>query len=174
LQQHPYVEQLKLNVFNPGDGQLITDALRLLESFRLKIPGPNGPPALRYSVQMFGSESQVENMGEAFESLLDPERQVAEDDEFTLTSSNHLLPKLVFARNTTDEFRAGPAAFSAHLTILIEQFGSQARLGQVSQMRRGCFVGGLVQEPETSLGSRDAGFGWYKGLRASTAKHHRI
>ena len=170
LQQRPYVEQLKLNVFNPGDGQLITDALRLLESYRLKIPGPNGPPALRYSVQMFGSESQVESMGEAFESLLDPERQVAEDDEFTLTSSNHLLPKLVFARNTTDEFRAHPAAFSAHLTILIEQFGSQARLGQVSQMRRGCFVGGLVQEPETSLGSRDAGFGWYKGLRASTAK----
>ena len=26
LQQHPYVEQLKINVFNPGDGQLITDA----------------------------------------------------------------------------------------------------------------------------------------------------
>ena len=52
LLQHPYVEQLKLNVFNPGDGQLITDSLRLLESLRLKIPGPNGPPALRYSIQM--------------------------------------------------------------------------------------------------------------------------
>ena len=35
-------------------------------------------------------------------------------------------------------------------------------------MRRGSFVGGLVQEPETSLGSRDSGFGWYKGLRAAT------
>ena len=171
LLQHPYVEQLKLNVFNPGDGQLITDSLRLLESLRLKIPGPNGPPALRYSIQMFGSESQVESMGEAFESLLDPERQVAEDDEFTLTSSNHLLPKLVFARNTIAEFTEHPASFPAHLTILIEQFGSQARLGQVSEMRRGCFVGGLVQEPETSLGSRDAGFGWHKGLRASTSDH---
>lgn len=171
LQQHPYVEQLRLNVFNPGDGQLITDALRLIESFRLIISGDDGPPPLRYSIQMFGSESQVEGMGEAFESLLDPDRQVAEDDEFTLTSSNHLLPKLVFARNTTEYFREHPVRFSAHMTVLIEQFGSQARLGQVSQMRRGCFVAGLVQEPETSLESREAGFGWYKGLRAVSGAH---
>ncbi|MGI9067834.1 MAG: ATP-binding protein [Pyrinomonadaceae bacterium] len=168
LQQHPYVEQLKINVFNPGDGQLITDALRALETFRQNIHTDHGPPVLRYSVQMFGSHSQVETMGEAFESLLDPERQVAEDDEFTLTSSNHLLPKLIFARNPLDDFSQRASDFSAHLTILIEQFSSQARLGQVEQMRRGSFVGGLVQEPETALGSRESGFGWYKGLRAST------
>jgi DNA phosphorothioation-dependent restriction protein DptH len=168
LQQHPYVEQLKINVFNPGDGQLITDALRALEGFRQNILTEKGPPALRYSVQMFGSRSQVETMGEAFESLLDPERQVAEDDEFTLTSSNHLLPKLIFARNPLDDFSQRASDFSAHLTILIEQFSSQARLGQVAQMRRGSFVGGLVQEPETVLGSRESGFGWYKGLRALT------
>ena len=168
LQRHPYVEQLKLNVFNPGDGQLITEALRIIESLRQRIHGLNGPPTLRYSVQMFGSRSQVETMGDAFESLLDPERQVGDDDEFTLMSSNHLLPKLVFARNSIEDFRERPQEFAAHLTVLIEQFGSQARLARVEQMRRGCFVGGLVLEPETSLGSQDAGFGWYKGLRATT------
>jgi DNA phosphorothioation-dependent restriction protein DptH len=168
LQQHPYVEQLKINVFNPGDGQLITDALREIELLRLQVQTEHGPPPLRYCLQMFGSRSQVEVMGEAFESLLDPDRQVAEDDEFTLTSSNHLLPKLVFARNAVEEFLMTPSKFSAHLTILIEQFGSQARLGQVGEMRRGSFVGGLVQEPETSLGSSGSGFGWYKGLRAIT------
>ncbi len=167
LQQHPYVEQLKINVFNPGDGQLLTDALRSLESFRLDVESIKDPPPLRYAVQMFGSASQVESMGEAFESLLDPERQVAEDDEFTLTSSNHLLPKLVFARNPIDDFTQRPSDFPAHLTVLIEHFGSQARLGQIAHMRRGSFVGGLVQEPETTLGSRESGFGWYKGLRAA-------
>jgi hypothetical protein len=168
LQQHPYVDQLKINVFNPGDGQLVTDALRILEALRSSVPSENGPPTLRYSVQMFGSKSQLETMGEAFESLLDPERQVAEDDEFTLTSSNHLLPKLVFARNPVEDFIQRPTDFSAHVAVLIDQFGSQARLGQIGGMRRGSFVGGLVQEPETSLHSREAGFGWYKGLRAAT------
>src|SRR5262249_9112319 len=104
LQQHPYVEQLKVNVFNPGDGQIITDALRKIEAQRLAINRDGAPPPLRYSIQMFGSPSQVETMGDAFESLLDPDRQVAEDDEFTLTSSNHLLPKLIFARNVLDDF----------------------------------------------------------------------
>src|SRR6185295_750767 len=115
LQQHPYVEQLKINIFNPGDGQLITDALREIELLRLQVYTEHGPPPLRYCFQMFGSRSQVEVMGEAFESLLDPDRQVAEDDEFTLTSSNHLLPKLVFARNTVEEFLLTPSKFSAHL-----------------------------------------------------------
>jgi hypothetical protein len=167
VQQHPYVEQLKINVFNPGDGQIITDALRRIEARRLEINSGRGLPLpLRYSVQMFASQSQVETMGEAFESLLDPERQVAEDDEFTLTSSNHLLPKLIFARNILDDFVQAPERFSAHLSVLIEQFGSQARLGQVGSIRRCSFVGGLVQEPETSLENMESGFGWYKALRA--------
>lgn len=170
LQQHPYVDQLKINLFNPGDGELLTEALRAIEAMRLNVAGEAVPPPLRYSIQMFGSRAQIETMGSAFESLLDPERQVAEDDEFTLTSSNHLLPKLVFARNAVEDFVRNPAAFSAHLTVLIEQFGSQARLGQVSWMRRGSFVAGLVQEPETSLRSKEAGFGWYKGLRAQAGK----
>lgn len=165
LQQHPYVEQLKINVFNPGNGQLITDALRALEGLRLNVQSEGGSPPLRYSVQMFSSSSQVETMGEAFESLLDPERQVAEDDEFTLTSSNHLVPKLVFARNPVGDFAQRPSDFSAHLTIVIEQFGAQARLGQLGHSR-GSYVSGLVQEPETIRNRRESGFGWYKGLRA--------
>ena len=171
LQQHPYVDQLRINVFNPGDGQLVTEALRAIEAIRLAVSPQEEPPTLRYSIQMFGSRSQIETMGGAFESLLDPERQVAEDDEFTLTSSNHLLPKLVFARNSVEDFIHSPGDFSAHLTVLIEQFGSQARLGQIGWMRRGSFVGGLVQEPETSLRSREAGFGWYKGLRAQSGEN---
>ena len=170
LQQHPYVDQLRMNVFNPGDGQLVTEALRAIEAIRLSVAAREAPPPLRYSIQMFGSRSQIETMGGAFESLLDPERQVAEDDEFTLTSSNHLLPKLVFARNAVEDFIHCPGDFSAHVTVLIEQFGSQARLGQIGWMRRGSFVAGLVQEPETSLRSRETGFGWYKGLRAQSGE----
>jgi DNA phosphorothioation-dependent restriction protein DptH len=174
VQQHPYVEQLKINVFNPGDGQVITDALRKIEARRLAINTDGAPPPLRYSIQMFASQSQVETMGEAFESLLDPERQVAEDDEFTLTSSNHLLPKLIFARNMLSDFVQNPENFSAHLSILIEQFGSQARLGQIGLTSRGSFVGGLIQEPETSLGNMESGFGWYKALRPSVGNNANV
>ena len=54
VQQHPYVDQIRINVFNPGDGQVIADALREIERelARLRVADESG--LLRYSVQMFG------------------------------------------------------------------------------------------------------------------------
>jgi len=169
LIQHPYVDQLKLNVFNPGDGRLIADVLRRLEYLRVHDPATgrvrNNPLSLRYAVQLFAAAEFVGASGDGLESLLDPERQVGEDDEFTLSTSNHLLPKLVFARNSVGEFLQAPEKFPAHVSILLEQFMVQSRVGRVDSMMRCSFVGGLVQEPETQV-EHQAGsyFGWIKGL----------
>ncbi len=170
LIQHPYVEQLRLNVFNPGDGRLIADVLRRLEHLRLYDRAtdrvrPN-PPPLRYSVQLLAAADFAVATGDGLESLLDPDRQVGEDDEFTLSTSNHLLPKLVFARSPVTDFLQAPERFPAHVSILLEQFVVHSRVGRTDAMSRGSYVGGLVQEPET-LVEMQAGshFGWVKGLR---------
>jgi DNA phosphorothioation-dependent restriction protein DptH len=175
LTQHPYVEQLRLNVFNPGDGRLIADVLRQLEYMRVHDPADGrlrpSPPSLRYAVQLFAAADFVDSTGDGLESLLDPDRQVGEDDEFTLSTSNHLLPKLVFARNAVSDFSQTPERFPAHVTILLEQFMVQSRVGRVDSVSRCSFVAGLVQEPEThvelQLGSH---FGWVKGLRPSARR----
>jgi hypothetical protein len=169
LTQHPYVEQLRLNVFNPGDGRLIADVLRRLEYLRLydRATGHarSNPPSLRYSVQLFAAAEFVDATGDGLESLLDPDRQVGEDDEFTLSTSNHLLPKLVFARSPLSDFLQSPEHFPAHISVLLEQFVVHSRVGRIGTMRRGSYVGGLVQEPETQV-ELQAGshFGWVKGL----------
>ena len=171
LTQHPYVDQLRLNVFNPGDGRLVADVLpSSLERNRLYDPwtgvARQNPPPLRYSVQLFAAADFLDATGEGLESLLDPDRQVGEDDEFTLATSNHLLPKLVFARNPVGDFLQEPERFPAHVSLLLEQFVVQSRVGRIDGMGRGFFVGGLVQEPDTQIelpgGSH---FGWVKGLR---------
>lgn len=170
VQQHPYVEQLRLNVFNPGDGELVAEALRSVERRRKGLALRNADaPQIRYAVQLFGAGERLESLGRAFESLLDPDRQVEEDDEFTLTSTNHLLPKLVFARNAVSEFVRAPESFPAHLSIFYEQFGVQGRLGSIAELRRGTFVRGLVHEPETIAEDTPGRFGWFRGLRASGA-----
>lgn len=169
LQQHPYVEQLRINVFNPGDGELIADTLRELERLRLREQTPAGDSvSLRYCVQLFGSRGHLDFLGSAFESLLDPERQVSDDDEFTLTAANHLLPKLVFGRNTIEDFQRSPERFGANVSVFLEQFVPLGRMGNVERLRRGSFVGGLVQEPDTTLSATGMPFGWYKGLRPAT------
>ncbi|MFO0570174.1 MAG: hypothetical protein U0263_31310 [Polyangiaceae bacterium] len=170
ITQHPYVEQLRLNVFNPGDGRLIADVLRDLEYLRLYDPWVGRPraqpPSLRYAVTLFAAAEFVDATGDGLEMLLDPDRQVSEDDEFTLGSSNHLLPKLVFARNPIADFLQAPERFPAHVSLLLEQFVVQSRVGRIDTMSRGSFVGGLVQEPETQVELQASShFGWVKGLR---------
>lgn len=168
--QHPYVDQLRLNVFNPGNGELIADVLRAVEGQRRQ---NRSPSSLRYAVHLFAPPSQLDTVGEAVESLLDPERHVGEDDEFTLYSGNHLHPKLIVARNDVADFVSEHTRFPAHLSILIEQFAAQGRIGPLQQYRRGSFVNGLVQEPETvplegSGPSVRQATGWSKGVRPAT------
>lgn len=165
--QHPYLDQLRLNVFSPGNGDLIADVLRKVEALR-RVYRP--PPSLRYAVHLFAPPSQLDTVGEAVESLLDPERHVGEDDEFTLYSGNHLHSKLLVARNDIADFVTGHAQFPAHLSILVEQFTAQGRVGQLNHYRRGSYVGGLVQEPETvpldgSGPQARNNTGWSKGVR---------
>lgn len=165
--QHPYVDQLRINVFNPGNGQLVADVLRGVESLRRQ---NRLSSVMRYAVQLFAASAELDTVGEGVESLLDPERHVGEDDEFTLYSSNHLHPKLLVARNDIAEFAADPGRYAAHISILIEPFIAQPRIGSVAQFRRGSFVGGLVQEPEMiPLEASDNGVrganGWVKGVR---------
>lgn len=166
LQLHPYVEQLHINAFNPGDASLVADALRELE--RKRREQMDGP--LRYVVRLFAPRAGIEHTGDSLESLLDPARQVGEDDEFALASSNHLHPKLVFARNSTEDFLAHPSDFPAHVSILLEQFSVRSRVGKVAGLRRGSFVAGLIQEPEIQSEERSGAFSWHKGLnpRASS------
>ena len=168
LVQHPYCEQLRINVFNPGDGEVIADALRLIERQRLSLSERRDAPSLRYSVQMFGTTGHLEIMGEAVESLLDPERQVGEsDEEFTVSSTNHLLQKLIYAKNTIEEFLREPARFTAHVSVFLEHFAVQSRLASIAHLRRGSFVKGLVEETEMELATARSSqvYGWHRGLR---------
>jgi hypothetical protein len=161
LQLHPYAEQLHINVFNPGDASFIAESLRSLEVLKKEL---RGEPALRYVVRLFAPREGVDLTGSALESLLDPDRQVGEDDEFALASSNHLHPKLVFARNSIEDFLARPSEFTAHISVMLEQFAVRTRVGKVSGLRRGSFVAGLVQEPEIQAETWSGAFAWHKGL----------
>jgi hypothetical protein len=171
--QHPYVEQLRLNVFNPGNGELVADVLRAVEALRRQ---SGSPSSLRYAIHLFAPSSHLDTVGEGVESLLDPERHVGEDDEFTLYSGNHLHPKLLVARNDIADFLSDHNRYPAHLSILIEQFTAQGRVGPLHQFRRGSFVNGLVQEPETvplegSGPSARHAIGWSKGVRPAARRN---
>jgi len=165
---HPYVEQIHINLFHPGDGQLLADTLQAAELFRRRWSGSGqqSPPELRYAVNMFTAPGKVSDAGLALEALLDPERQVGGEDEFSLVTGDHLHPKLVFSRNPVDAYLREPREFEAHISVLLEQFRVEGRLRDLSTMGRGSFVGGLVHEAQTvSLAEQE--FAWVRGVNPS-------
>jgi DNA phosphorothioation-dependent restriction protein DptH len=167
LQRHPYVEQLRINVFNPGDGERIAQMLREVERLRQGLAKGSRQLDLRYAVHLLTSPEHLNLAGESLDALLDPERQVAEDDEFTVGSFNYLQPKLLISRSTHADFLRRPQEFTAHLSILLEQFRVDGRLGETTRLARGMFIHGLVNETETQLEISDSTiYGWIRGVRA--------
>ena len=65
LSQHPYVRELSLNIFNPGAGSVVADALLSLQQKREYAD-------LRYDVRLFTSDPDSPVLGEALESMVRP------------------------------------------------------------------------------------------------------
>lgn len=162
LVQHPYVGALKLNVFNPGDAGLIVDAILGVERRR----NSDKLPPLRYELRLFARTADLEDMGQAVEELLNPERQVSsEADAFAVPSQNHLFPKLRFSRNSLDDFLRQPERYEAHISVLYDLFPVGVDLEPLSE-GRSSFVHGLIQEQVTAYTGDGVDFAWQRQLLA--------
>lgn len=150
LAHHPYVQTLKMNVINPGDGKLLLDAIKtLLEqnlyadlNFDLKFFSPSGTPHPL--------------VGSAFDDFMD---QKARDDwSFGLTLSetedrllspneNPLFPKLIYGKYVLDDLlQDDPERFSAHLTLVIDFFSTSVSPRAQAGIRHSSAVHNLLAE----------------------------
>ena len=160
LVQHPYVHTLKLNVFNPGDAGLIVDAILGVEKARNKA----GLSPLRYELRLFTRSAGLNDVGEAVDELLNPERQVSpEADAFAVPSQNHLFPKLRFSRNNLDDFLHQPERHEAHISILHDLFPVDVDL-EALKAGRSSFVYGLIQEQVTHFAGDHTHYAWKRQL----------
>ncbi len=160
LVQHPYVYTIKINVFNPGDASLVVDAILGVEQARLKARLPE----LRYELRLFTHSDRVDDVGNAVDELLNPERQVsAEADAFVVASRNPLYPKLHFSRNSLKDFLARPNAYEAHLSMLYDLFPVEVTLHPLGR-GRSSFLHGLIQEQVTHFAGNETYYAWQRQL----------
>lgn len=162
LIQHPYVQAFKINVFNPGDAAILVDTILRVEKSRLD----NKLPALRYELHLFNQGSLLDDVGEAIEELMNPERQVSpEADAFSVPSQNHLFPKLRFYRNHLDDFLQNYELYHAHLSILHDVFPVEVDINP-NLDGRSSFLYGLIQDQVTRFGGDEAAeYAWQRQLR---------
>lgn len=159
LFQHPYVRTLRINVFNPGDAGLIVDAILQIEKNRGEMP------RLSYELRLFGGSSQLDDMGEAVEQLLNPERQVtAEANAFLVAAGNHLFPKLRYSRNRFEDYLRAPERYEAHISILHDLFPVSVEPAARLDRGRSSFLHGLLQEQVTQYAGDATFYAWCRQL----------
>lgn len=155
LSQHPYVRELSLNIFNPGAGSVIADALLSLQQKREHAD-------LRYDIRLFTSDPDSPILGEALESMVRPGATVKEAaDAFATSTGSHLFSKLNLAKHALSEFHANAKEFPAHISVLLDVFPAEEL--SVAEKPVGVTpLHGLIQDFDTEFVDDDSGTYWNK------------
>lgn len=155
LSQHPYVRELSLNIFNPGAGAVIVDALLSLQQKREHAD-------LRYDIRLFTSDPDSPVLGEALESMVRPGSTVGEAaDAFATSTGSHLFSKLNIAKHALSEFHAKAENYPAHISILLDVFPAE-ELSIVEKSQGITPLHGLIQDFDTIFVDDDSGTYWNK------------
>ena len=123
LKHHPYVSTLRLNVINPGDGQLILNTIR-------EVQKSGYFDDLNYDVAFYG-DLRYEVMGSAFDEMMEDaipsEGSQPEVDEALLKPNrNPLFPKLTFSKQRVKESDWNALELrEAHITVIIDRFSTR-------------------------------------------------
>ena len=155
LSQHPYVRELSLNVFNPGAGSVIVDALLSLQQKREHAD-------LRYDIRLFSADPDSPVLGESLESMVRPGATVNEAaDAFAISTGSHLFSKLNLAKHPLSEFHANANMFSAHISMLLDLFPAE-ELSIAEKPPGFTPLHGLIQDFDTEFIDDDSGTYWNK------------
>lgn len=155
LSQHPYVRELSLNIFNPGAGTMIADALLALQQKREYAD-------LRYDIRLFTTDPDLPVFGEAIESMVRPGATTNEAaDAFTTSTGSHLASKLNLAKHALSDFHTNIERFPAHISILLDVFPAEEL--SIAEKATGVIpLHGLIQDFETEFIDDDSGTFWKK------------
>jgi len=156
LTQHPYVRELSLNIFNPGSGAVIGDAL-------LRLQQKPEYSDLRYDIRLFTTDPNSPTLGEALEALVRPGSAINEAaDAFTRSTGTHLFSKLDLAKHSLDEFHSHSKDYSSHISMLLDVFPAEKY--SVAEQPSGILpLHGLIQDFHTDfIDDEETGTFWNK------------
>lgn len=155
LSQHPYVRELSINVFNPGTGALIAEALLALQQKREHAD-------LRYDIRLFAPDPDSPVLGESLELMVRPGATIDEaGDAFARSTGSHLFSKLNLAKHSLEAFEANPKDYPAHISLLMDVFSAE-ELSIAEQSPGITPLHGLIQAFDNDFVDDDAGAYWSK------------
>ena len=155
LAAHPYVDQLILNMVQPGAGKLVLELLMRLQS-------DPATARLRYLVRMFTAGLSRTDLGSALDDFMaDPDGARGYDhdavDAFLATQDDPLTPKLTYSKHEVRQLVEQPNKYPAHLTFFLDWFRLAVVPGPHRTEGRSFFIDDLVVEPAARYSVGDSG-----------------
>lgn len=158
LRHHPYIKTLKLNVLNPGDGQLFLNTIRELQKM-------DEFKNLRYDITFYGTLG-YELMGSAFDELMNDESPSEGsrpdiDDELLEPSHNPLFPKLFFSKVKVDPSKWTEVSFrESNVTVIIDQFVTKTIARPIGNVPGSYFLYSLLAEYRSEFNVMEDAVTW--------------
>jgi hypothetical protein len=146
LLQHPYVRELSLNIFNPGAGSIIADALIFLQQKREY-------SKLRYDIRLFAPDPDSPILGEALEYI--------NETAFAISTGSHLFSIMKLAKHSLSKFHTNSKDYQSHISILMDLFPAEELSIAEKPMGITPFHG-LIQDFNTDYVDDDSGTYWNK------------
>lgn len=164
LCHHPYVQSLRINVINPGDGALLLEAIKSLLGKRLY-------ENLNFDVKFFApKDTRHQLVGDAFDDFMTQRRpeewtyggSLSETEERLLQpNENPLFPKLIYAKHTiSDLLNDENGRFESHLTFLIDYFGTSIATRPHTEMTGSSSLHNLLAEYVTDYSAGESTATW--------------
>ncbi len=116
LTQRPYARELSLNVFNPGSGSEIAQALLILQK-------ESAYADMRYDVRLFALDPDLPALGSELEAMLDAGKAAkGEGAAFSSPTGRRLFSKLDVAKYPLAAFFDRPERFAANVSVFLDMF----------------------------------------------------
>lgn len=116
LAQRPYARELSLNVFNPGSGSEIAQALLILQK-------ESAYADMRYDVRLFALDPDLPALGSELEAMLFAGKAAkGEEGPFSSPTGRRLFSKLDVAKYPLAAFFDRPERFAAHVSVFLDMF----------------------------------------------------
>ena len=165
LVQHPYIRTLVINAFNPGRAGVLAEMLLVLQRQPVFAD-------IRYDVRLFVPDADAPGVGEGLGELLSPSGTLTgrEADAFATPSGDHLTPKLALGVRGTEDFRAEPERYCAHLSFLFDLFPAGEVGAAAASLRDAAApVHGLVQDYQVEYQEDETTIAWRRTPRHGNA-----
>jgi hypothetical protein len=164
LQQHPYVSELQIDVFNPGDGQIIIDLLNEIDKQY---------PELRYEVRLFSHDEVRDDLGSTLDQLVNPELTVTTSEmaeKYAQASRYPLHPNLRYSKHRIVDFLRRPGHFQSHISLLLDLFHPRIDIAPAFTDQACTALFGLVHEETVRTSGSQGQFAWERQVIPRAAK----